>query len=351
MNELIIKNGLIVDGSLTANTISATTYFNLPIDIRITGGTYSAGTATFTNNTGGTFNVTGFLTGFTDIYVTGGTFDKNTETLTLTRNDGNDINVTGFTDIFVTGGTYSAGTATFTNNTGGTFSLSGFYTGTTDIFVTGGTYSAGTATFTNNSGGTFDVTGFTTGGTDTYVTGFTLNTTNLTLSQNRDDIYSAFTVNLSAFSGNQLSYYVSATTPTGVTLMSGDRWFNTDTGVELVWVDDGDSSQWIQPFSVPGPVFDLGHYSTTAITTSLSLTWDKTYWGISGSTNIDLTLPTTTSMDGYYLIIKDESGTCGIYRIRITPSSGTIDGNIYIDMNINFMSLTCMVRNGNWYLI
>jgi hypothetical protein len=29
-----------------------------------------------------------------------------------------------------------------------------------DIYVTGGTYTAGTATFTNNSGGTFDVTGF-----------------------------------------------------------------------------------------------------------------------------------------------------------------------------------------------
>ena len=47
---------------LTANTISATTYYNLPTDIRVTGGTYSAGTATFTNNTGGTFTVTGFST-------------------------------------------------------------------------------------------------------------------------------------------------------------------------------------------------------------------------------------------------------------------------------------------------
>ena len=56
-------------GSLTANTtgvsattISATTYFGLPTDIRVTGGTYSSGTATFTNNTGGTFTVTGFTT-------------------------------------------------------------------------------------------------------------------------------------------------------------------------------------------------------------------------------------------------------------------------------------------------
>ena len=62
--------GLTVDG-----TFSASTYLGLPPEIFITGGTYNNnnGTATFTNNTGGTFNVTGFLTGFTDIYVTGGT--------------------------------------------------------------------------------------------------------------------------------------------------------------------------------------------------------------------------------------------------------------------------------------
>jgi hypothetical protein len=48
-------------GGLSANTISATTYQNLPTDIRVTGGTYSASSSTiiFTNNTGGTFNVTG----------------------------------------------------------------------------------------------------------------------------------------------------------------------------------------------------------------------------------------------------------------------------------------------------
>jgi hypothetical protein len=44
---------------LTANTISATTYQNLPLDIRITGGTVSEDVIVFTNNTGGTFSVTG----------------------------------------------------------------------------------------------------------------------------------------------------------------------------------------------------------------------------------------------------------------------------------------------------
>ena len=137
-----ITGNLIINSGLTANTISATTYFNLPTDIRVTGGTYSNGTAIFTNNTGGTFNVSGLYT--------------------------------GGTDVFVTGATKSGDVATFTNNTGGTFTL----TGLTDTFVTGGTYSGSTIIFTNNSGGTFDVTGITTssaftGGTVSGATEFT----------------------------------------------------------------------------------------------------------------------------------------------------------------------------------
>jgi hypothetical protein len=94
-----------------------------------------------------------------------------------------------------------------------------------------------------------------------------------------------------------------------------------------------------------------GYYDTTGITTSQSITWDKTYWGISGLTNVDITLPSTTSKDGYSLIIKDEGGTAGTYRIRVTPTSGLIDGNTYIDMNINYMSLTFVARNNNWWII
>ena len=48
---------------LTATTISATTYQNLPTDVFVTGGTYTSGNAIFTNNTGGTFSVSGFTVG------------------------------------------------------------------------------------------------------------------------------------------------------------------------------------------------------------------------------------------------------------------------------------------------
>ena len=66
-------SGLTVNGNLVANTISATTYNNLPIDVRITSGTHNNGTSTFTNNTGGTFSVSGYFTGSTEYWTSGST--------------------------------------------------------------------------------------------------------------------------------------------------------------------------------------------------------------------------------------------------------------------------------------
>ena len=241
-----VSNDLTVSGNtslqnLTATTISATTYQNLPTDIRVTGGTYSGGTTTFTNNTGGTFNVSGYYT--------------------------------GGTDVFVTGGTYSAGTATFTNNSGGTFNVSGFYTGETSYvnslttgvglsgdsttgsitiintdpdqvvtisggtgITTGGTYpnftitnSLPDQTVVLNSGTNIDVNGtypnFTinvTGLTDndTYVTGFTYSANTFTIYQNSGssfdstiDIVTGLTVNGNlTITGTTSSNTISATT-------------------------------------------------------------------------------------------------------------------------------------------
>lgn len=166
--DLIIKrNDGLQDLSVNLSILSS--------DVTITGGTYNSinGTATFTNNTGGTFNVTGFLTGFTDIYVTAGTFNQNSRVLTLTRTDNVNVTITGITDTFVTGGTKTGNNTVFTNNTGGTFTVTGF----TDTFVTGATYSNNTFTYRNNTGGTFNVS-FNT------MTGITATTISATTYQN-----------------------------------------------------------------------------------------------------------------------------------------------------------------------
>jgi hypothetical protein len=208
---------------ITANTISATTYSNLPTDIRVTGATYSNNTFTYTNNTGGTFNVLfNTVTGLTST----GTISANTistSSLSATTLTVNGVNITG--DTFVTGGTYSAGTITFRNNQNTTFPVTGltqpFTGGTvsgatnftsgltattisattyqnlpTDVRVTGGTYSGGTTIFTNNTGGTFSVSGYYTGSTDNnqYVTGFTYNNNTFTIGDNSGNTFNA-TVN------------------------------------------------------------------------------------------------------------------------------------------------------------
>jgi hypothetical protein len=92
ITKLHVSGNTVISNGLTATTISATTYQNLPTDVRVTGGTYSSGTATFTNNTGGTFSVTGFSTGGT---FTGGTVSGATNfTNGLTANT---ISATTFT--------------------------------------------------------------------------------------------------------------------------------------------------------------------------------------------------------------------------------------------------------------
>ena len=146
---------------LTANTISATTYLNLPLDIRVTGGTYSAGTATFTNNTGGTFNVTGFTTGTTSsvsgdyLPLSGGTVSGATNfTNGLTANT---ISATTYqnlpTDVRVTGATYSNNTFTYRNNTGGTFNV--LFNTVTGLTVNGNLTVTGTTTSTTISATTY----------------------------------------------------------------------------------------------------------------------------------------------------------------------------------------------------
>lgn len=132
-------------------------------DVTVTGGTYTNGTALFTNSTGGTFSVTGFTTGRTgtDTFLTGGTYTNSTGTLTLERNDSGTIDITGFTtgtteDTYVTGVTYNQLTKELTLglNDGVDFNATGFA-----AEVTGGTYSGGSITLYKNDGTTSLITG------------------------------------------------------------------------------------------------------------------------------------------------------------------------------------------------
>jgi len=78
----------------------------LATDMTVTGGTYnpSNGTVTFRNNSGGTFEVTGFATNYTDIYTTGFTYNPNTGLIQFDRTDLQNA-YSGFTSYYVSGTT------------------------------------------------------------------------------------------------------------------------------------------------------------------------------------------------------------------------------------------------------
>lgn len=94
-------------------------------------------------------------------------------------------------DSYVTGGTHNIdnGITTFTNSTGTTFDVSGYFKPSDDIYVTGGTYSntTGIITFQNNKENIFQVDGFFKPSDDIYVSGVTFNTGNFALTIDRND--------------------------------------------------------------------------------------------------------------------------------------------------------------------
>ena len=45
---------------------------------------------------------------------------------------------------------------------------------------------------------------------------------------------------------NTTSYFYQNTVP--ISAAMHDRWFHSDTGIEYVYIDDGISKQWVQPY-------------------------------------------------------------------------------------------------------
>ena len=374
-------------GSSFKATIGQVT--DLVNSVIITGGTYnsSTGEITFSNSSGGTFTVSGFVTGFTDSYVSGGT--------------------------------YSAGTAIFTNTTGGTFSVSGFtepFSGgsgncITDFYVTNvfgcspitfhseiqnlgstangllsvsfgnstvadGDYSHAEGDGSNTTGfyshaegqltiangqfahaegknTTADGDGSHAEGTSTQAIGGGSHAEgNGTQSIGEGSHAEGLgTIALGDYQHVQGQYNLTSSTQSAFIIGNGGGDFSRR---NLVYAE-GTEFQIDGDLFLSGIFYNTGatHFiSTTAITsTTFTLTAGKTYYGVDYSGNTDLTLPNPTNLDGLKIIVKDEGGYSGSYRIRLTSPIGMVDGNSYVDMNINYMSLTLVARNNNWWII
>ena len=188
-----------------------------------------------------------------------GIFYSSGNTLNFTTNNTTWATITSggtFVMNTVSGGTYlNLPVSAVTNGTGISASTSNGTVTITNtapdqtVTITGGTNMQIVGTYPNfginftgstgTSGEYLPLSGGTVTGATIFQSGLTANTISATTY-----------LNLPSIGG--LEYFVTGATPTAT--QSGDRWFNTDTGVELVWIEDGDSNQWVQPFSVPGPL-------------------------------------------------------------------------------------------------
>lgn len=206
-----------------------------------------------------------------------------------------------------------------------------------DVFVTGGTYSSGTATFRNNSGGTFSVTGFTT--TDTFTTGFTFNPSQnkLSLKQNQGQPdLDVIILNLSGLTINDLTTNRLVYTTTDGKLITGTASFD---GTNMVLPSTGSLN-----VGTGGLIIGSGGSPNVAGVGDLVVNGNLTVFGTSVSAftsqlyvedanvtfNYNPTGNTTTTSIGSGLSIQDGNGING--------------GNVTLEIR-NLNSLTGLTSN------
>jgi len=110
--------------------------------------------------------------------------------------------------------------------------------------------------------------------------------------------------------------------------------------------------QWIAKISLTGPgggassIENLDH-ATKLVTTNYTIQKNDYYLGVNASTPVTITLP-SSSKNGRYIIIKDESGRCS--RLHITVS-GNVDNdpNGFI-LKIDNGGIQMIYRNG-WRIV
>jgi hypothetical protein len=276
LNSSGLLSGLNLSMSaVTTNTISATTYQNLPLDRATTGGTYNASAAQ----------------------------------LRLFDNYNNAINIFGITQL--TGGTYSNGTATFTNSTGGTFTVTGIASQFTGGTVTGGTNFTGGLTANTISATTYqgnvvtrfsdsiDSTGNTTAGAFTILKSMTIPANTYTTG---DTVVFKFRVRKNATNGT-MNYRISTNTTLSLTGSQTLGVFNA--GATIVF---GELSRVL---SIKGATSEVFNTSITNVTndsttstsaiSSLSINWSVNQFIMF---NINQASALDTTNISYYSITK-----------------------------------------------
>jgi hypothetical protein len=302
-----LTGGVIFQNGLTANTISATTYFNLPVSgltsgagigisnlngnytisytgsssggtisgdyLPLSGGTVTGGTQFTGGLTANTISATTYLN-YPDSYVTGFSLNNNTITLSQNRIDSYSsftISLSAYTGSTGVSGDYlplSGGTVTGATNftaglTANTISATTYQNLPIDIRTTGVTYSNNTFIFTNNTGGTYSVlfntvTGLTVNG------GLTANTISATTYYNLPQYDAGLLTNSDQWINNNDG---TVTLPTAyVALYSQTGYPNTvqvyivtggTSGTEFPALSNNDTNYVVIKYNGGSPIWDI----------------------------------------------------------------------------------------------
>jgi hypothetical protein len=149
-------------------------------------------------------------------------------------------------------------------------------------------------------------------------------------------------------------FYYQTTSPSGVT--QGDRWMDSDNGIEYVYIYDGNTNQWVQPTSTISPNGGgISIVNTTVVSgaTYAALTTDY-YIGVSYAGPVTITLPTNPET-GREIVVKDESGNAGNgvnRQITIVGATAShkIDNQSSAIINLDNAGLHFIYRSG-WRII
>jgi hypothetical protein len=118
-----------------------------------------------------------------------------------------------------------------------------------------------------------------------------------------------------------------------------------------VFIDDGDSLQWVEISTAPttpiAPIFN----TTTVDNTDYNCSSSDYYIGVNHSKAIIITLPPAPE-EGKVIRVKDQSGNSNNFSITITVHNGAlIDGNPSNVINKNYDHRHFIYNDGAWYIL
>ena len=169
----------------------------------------------------------------------------------------------------------------------------------------------------------------------------------------KNDAYLKFTDGTTQGSA-ALGFYYQSSAPSGVT--QGDRWMDSDNGIEYVYINDGNNSLWVQPTNTGGSsTTSISILATTSVTGATYSALSSDYYiGVSYAGPVTITLPTNPET-GREIVVKDESGNAGNgvnRQITIVGATAShkIDNQNSAIINLDNAGLHFIYRNG-WRII